>query len=68
MSFSNIWPLVFLITIPFLILLYILKEKSDDLVVSSSIFWEEIYKTLEVNSPFEKLKKNIMLLLQILIT
>lgn len=68
MSFLNIWPLVFLITIPFLILLYILKEKSDDLVVSSSIFWEEIYKTLEVNSPFEKLKKNIMLLLQILIT
>lgn len=68
MSFLNIWPLVFLITIPFLILLYILKEKSDDLVVSSSIFWEEIYKTLEVNSPFEKLRKNIMLLLQILIT
>lgn len=68
MSFLNIWPLVFLITIPFLILLYILKEKSDDLIVSSSIFWEEIYKTLEVNSPFEKLKKNIMLLLQILIT
>lgn len=68
MSFLNIWPLVFLINIPFLILLYILKEKSDDLIVSSSIFWEEIYKTLEVNSPFEKLKKNIMLLLQILIT
>ncbi|WP_346889824.1 VWA domain-containing protein [Clostridium sp. UBA1056] len=68
MSFLNIWPLVFLITIPFLILLYILKEKSDDLIVSSSIFWEEIYKTLEVNSPFEKLKKNIMLLFQILIT
>jgi hypothetical protein len=68
MSFLNIWPLFFLVTIPFLILLYILKEKSEDLSVSSSIFWEEIYKTLEVNRPFEKLKKNIMLFLQILIT
>lgn len=67
MSFLNIWPLFFLATIPFLILLYILKEKSEDLPVSSSIFWEEIYKTLEVNSPFEKLKKNIMLFLQIMI-
>jgi len=60
MSFLNIWPLFFLVTIPFLILLYILKEKSEDLSVSSSIFWEEIYKTLEVNRPFEKLKKNIL--------
>ncbi len=68
MSFLNIWPLFFLVTIPFLILLYILKEKSENLSVSSSIFWEEIYKTLEVNRPFEKLKKNIMLFLQILIT
>lgn len=68
MSFLNIWPLFFLVTIPFLILLYILKEKSEDLSVSSLIFWQEIYKTLEVNSPFEKLKKNIMLFLQILIT
>ncbi|WP_346931066.1 BatA and WFA domain-containing protein [Clostridium sp.] len=67
MSFLNIWPLFFLVTIPFLILLYILKEKSEDFTVSSSIFWEEIYKTLEVNSPFEKLKKNIMLFLQIMI-
>ncbi len=67
MSFLNIWPLFFLVTIPFLILLYILKEKSEDLSVSSLIFWQEIYKTLEVNSPFEKLKKNIMLFLQILI-
>lgn len=67
MSFLNLWPLYFLVAIPFLILLYILKERSEDLVVSSSIFWDEIYKTLEVNSPFEKLKKNIILLLQILI-
>ena len=67
MTISNIWPLIFLIFVPLIILLYILKQKAEDYMYSSTFLWQEVYKNMEVNTPFEKLKKNLLLLLQILI-
>ncbi len=66
MTFSNIWPLGFLILIPIIILLYILKQKVKDQPFSSALLWREIYKNLEARTPFEKLKHNILMYLQIL--
>ncbi|MCR5700829.1 MAG: VWA domain-containing protein [Lachnospiraceae bacterium] len=66
MTFSNLWPLGFLVLIPVIIILYILKQKVKDQPFSSTLLWKEIYKNLEAKTPFEKLKHNILMYLQIL--
>ena len=67
MGFTNLWPLFLLITIPILVLLYILKRKYKEEVISSTLLWNEVYKNTRANTPWEKLRKNIMLLLEIII-
>lgn len=66
MKFVNSWPLIFLTFIPLLIFLYLLKQKSQDHIIPSTFLWKEVYKNVEVSTPFEKLRYNIMLLLQLL--
>ena len=67
MGIGSLWPLALLITIPLVILLYILKRKYREKEVSSSLLWKEAYKNTQANTPWEKLKVNIMMILQILI-
>lgn len=67
MTVQNLWPLAFLIFIPVIILLYILKKKVKDETFSSTLLWKEIYKNLEAETPFEKLRHNILMYLQILL-
>ena len=67
MTVQNMWPLAFLILIPVIILLYLLKQKVQDEPFSSTLLWQEIYKNLEAKTPFEKLKQNILMYLQILL-
>lgn len=67
MTVQNLWPLAFFIFVPVIILLYLLKQKVKDRSFSSVMLWQEIYKNLEAKTPFEKLKQNILMYLQILI-
>ena len=67
MGVTNLWPLFLLLTIPPVIMLYILKRKYKEEVISSSLLWKEVYKNTRANTPWEKFKKNILLLLQIII-
>ncbi len=67
MSVQNMWPLAFLVMIPVIVLLYLLKQKAKDQPFSSTLLWQEIYKNLEAKTPFEKLKQNILMYLQILL-
>ena len=67
MGITSLWPLAFLITIPLVILLYILKRKYKEVEVSSSFLWKEVYKNTKADTPWEKLKVNIMMILQIII-
>lgn len=66
MEITNWWPLAFLLLIPVIILLYMLKQKAKEYPFSSSILWKEIYHSVEATKPWEKLKKNILMILQIL--
>ncbi|SUY46724.1 von willebrand factor type A [Clostridium putrefaciens] len=66
MKFVNSWPLIFLTFIPLLIFLYLLKQKSQEHIIPSTFLWKEVYKNVEVSTPFERLRYNIMLLLQLL--
>lgn len=67
MTVQNLWPLAFLVLVPVIILLYLLKQKVKDEPFSSTMLWQEIYKNLEAKTPFEKLKQNILMYLQILL-
>lgn len=60
------WPLVLLVCIPIIILLYLLKQKAEDIPVSSIYLWREALKDMEAADPWEKLKKNLLMFIQIL--
>ncbi len=67
MGISNLWPLVLSVSIPMVIALYILKRKYKEKEISSSLLWMEAYKNSIANTPWEKLKVNIMMFLQIIV-
>lgn len=66
MSFYSPWALTGLITVPVIIVLYLLKQRHKDYTVSSLFLWEEVLKDMEANAPWQKLRNNILMILQII--
>src|SRR3954470_8918401 len=69
-----IWPflsplsLLWLVPlVPIIVFFYLLKLKRREMVVSSVLLWNHLVKAVQANAPFQKLKKNLLLLLQLLI-
>lgn len=67
MSFLNpIALLGALIAIP-IILLYILRLRRRETIVSSNFLWQQILRDNEANTPWQRLRRNILLVLQLII-
>ena len=61
------WPLALLALVPVIIFMYLLKQKADKHEVPSLFLWRETYQNIEANTPWEKLKKNWLMILQIIL-
>lgn len=58
--------LVGLLALPIL-LLYMLRLRRRELVVSSNMLWRQLLQDREANTPWQRLRRNLLLLLQLLI-
>ena len=66
MRFFEPWGLLALLGVPVIILLYLLKQKYKDAVVSSLFLWKAGLNNTEAQRPWQKLRKNMLILMQIL--
>ncbi|OPJ63071.1 vWA domain-containing protein [Clostridium oryzae] len=57
----------FLLLVPLLVLLYILKQRFQEKEVSSLYLWRQAVKDAEASTPFQKLRKNMLFFIQLLI-
>lgn len=60
------WGLLALLAVPVIIILYLLKQKYEEYITSSLYLWQNALQDVEANAPWQRLKKNILMFLQIL--
>lgn len=64
---NPLWALLALPLTAALIILYLLKLRRRDFLVPSVFLWEQVLQDLQANVPLQKLRKNLLLLVQLLV-
>lgn len=52
---------------PIIVAMYLLKLRREERTVSSTFLWQKMVRDVEANAPWQRLRRNILLLLQLLI-
>lgn len=63
---TPLFLLLSLLAIP-IILLYMLRLRRQEVMVSSTFLWQKLLRDREANAPWQKLRRNLLLILQLLI-
>src|SRR5215467_12667701 len=67
MSFLAPIAFWFAVAIPVVIVFYLLKRKRVVKLVSSTLLWQKFLADMQANAPFQKLRHNWLLILQLII-
>jgi Ca-activated chloride channel homolog len=66
MNFLAPAAFAFTLLIPVIIAMYLLKLRRSEQVVSSIYLWQRMVRDLEANAPWQRLRRNLLLFLQLL--
>ena len=67
MSFLAPVALAGLLFLPVVVAMYLLKLRRDEAVVPSTLLWQKLVADVEANAPWQKLRRSLLLLLQLLL-
>jgi hypothetical protein len=66
-SFITPLALAGLLFLPVVVAMYLLKLRRDEAVVPSTLLWQRLVADVEANAPWQKLRRSLLLLLQLLL-
>jgi len=66
MSFLNVAGFGLALLLPLIVLMYLLKLRRDERPVSSTYLWRRMVRDIQANVPWQRLQRNILLILQLL--
>src|SRR5512146_3594761 len=67
MSFISPLALLGLAFVPVVVAMYLLKLRRDETVVPSTLLWQRLVADVEANAPWQRLRRSLLLLLQLLL-
>ena len=67
MPFTTPLALLGLLFIPAVVAMYLLKLRRDETIVPSTLLWTRLVADVEANAPWQKLRRSLLLLLQLLL-
>src|SRR3954463_3624552 len=67
MPFTTPLALLGLLFVPAVIAMYLLKLRRDEAVVPSTLLWTRLVADVEANAPWQRLRRSVLLLLQLLL-
>jgi hypothetical protein len=67
MNFLAPMAFIFAVTLPTVVLLYMLKRKRVVRLVSSTVLWQRFLAETQASAPFQKLRNNWLMILQLLL-
>ena len=67
MPFTTPLALLGLLFIPAVVAMYLLKLRRDETVVPSTLLWSRLITDVEANAPWQRLRRSLLLLLQLLL-
>ena len=67
MPFVAPLALLGLVFVPLVVAMYMLKLRRDEAVVPSTLLWQRLLSDVEANAPWQRLRRSLLLLLQLLL-